>query len=147
MKLYTFIFSLFFFFFQAEDGIRDLYVTGVQTCALPISQNTGDRQSHASPRCGRLHKAICRHLLFEHDLFHCVQNENLQDTRQQSWTIERSRTMFFRSVAVVFITYNLRSGSFFTLRYRLSMWFSTTLCRMNLSEDLFQARLHTFGSR
>src|SRR5204862_1237244 len=24
------------FFFQAEDGIRDLYVTGVQTCALPI---------------------------------------------------------------------------------------------------------------
>src|SRR2546430_7051289 len=26
------------FFFQAEDGIRDLTVTGVQTCALPISQ-------------------------------------------------------------------------------------------------------------
>src|SRR5205085_6525057 len=27
----------FLFFFQAEDGIRDLTVTGVQTCALPIS--------------------------------------------------------------------------------------------------------------
>src|SRR6266498_5244571 len=27
----------FFFFFQAEDGIRDADVTGVQTCALPIS--------------------------------------------------------------------------------------------------------------
>src|SRR5437667_7356742 len=27
----------FFFFFQAEDGIRDRDVTGVQTCALPIS--------------------------------------------------------------------------------------------------------------
>src|SRR5258708_5994862 len=27
---------LFFFFFQAEDGIRDDLVTGVQTCALPI---------------------------------------------------------------------------------------------------------------
>src|SRR5437762_9504444 len=27
----------FFFFFQAEDGIRDTSVTGVQTCALPIS--------------------------------------------------------------------------------------------------------------
>src|SRR2546430_8416693 len=26
------------FFFQAEDGIRDLTVTGVQTCALPISR-------------------------------------------------------------------------------------------------------------
>src|SRR2546426_1381320 len=30
-------FIFFFFFFQAEDGIRDYKVTGVQTCALPIS--------------------------------------------------------------------------------------------------------------
>src|SRR5207253_5366098 len=29
--------EFFFFFFQAEDGIRDGHVTGVQTCALPIS--------------------------------------------------------------------------------------------------------------
>src|SRR5204862_3593660 len=29
----------YIFFFQAEDGIRDLYVTGVQTCALPICAN------------------------------------------------------------------------------------------------------------
>src|SRR5699024_12085296 len=29
---------VFFFFFQAEDGIRDRNVTGVQTCALPISK-------------------------------------------------------------------------------------------------------------
>src|SRR5688500_19123181 len=29
------------FFFQAEDGIRDYKVTGVQTCALPISRNAG----------------------------------------------------------------------------------------------------------
>src|SRR2546427_8767643 len=29
--------AVVFFFFQAEDGIRDLTVTGVQTCALPIS--------------------------------------------------------------------------------------------------------------
>src|SRR2546422_2189203 len=33
----------FFFFFQAEDGIRDVAVTGVQTCALPIS--LGDTQA------------------------------------------------------------------------------------------------------
>src|SRR2546422_7833666 len=32
-----------FFFFQAEDGIRDVAVTGVQTCALPISKFTGAR--------------------------------------------------------------------------------------------------------
>src|SRR5246500_5871333 len=36
--LFIFIFFFFFyFFFKAEDGIRDLTVTGVQTCALPIS--------------------------------------------------------------------------------------------------------------
>src|SRR5205807_6497699 len=33
----VFIFFFVFFFFQAEDGIRDYKVTGVQTCALPIS--------------------------------------------------------------------------------------------------------------
>src|SRR5256886_11488800 len=33
------IFICCFFFFQAEDGIRDLTVTGVQTCALPISRD------------------------------------------------------------------------------------------------------------
>src|SRR5690606_39617352 len=36
---------LFIFFFQAEDGIRDFHVTGVQTCALPILMfvHLGDR--------------------------------------------------------------------------------------------------------
>src|SRR5207244_5908962 len=36
------LFDFFFFFFQAEDGIRDDLVTGVQTCALPICTLTGD---------------------------------------------------------------------------------------------------------
>src|SRR6266478_7944310 len=36
---------VFFFFFQAEDGIRDLTVTGVQTCALPISCRAFQRRS------------------------------------------------------------------------------------------------------
>src|SRR3712207_8945833 len=33
-----FVFMHFLFFLQAEDGIRDIGVTGVQTCALPISR-------------------------------------------------------------------------------------------------------------
>src|SRR3989442_11833804 len=37
-----------FFFFQAEDGIRDADVTGVQTCALPIS----NRDARALSRLG-----------------------------------------------------------------------------------------------
>src|SRR2546429_9998042 len=39
---------VFFFFFQAEDGIRDVAVTGVQTCALPISwEATGSSGTEA----------------------------------------------------------------------------------------------------
>src|SRR2546429_1427021 len=36
ISLYSNFLCVFFFFFQAEDGIRDVAVTGVQTCALPI---------------------------------------------------------------------------------------------------------------
>ena len=40
MKYQVILFIYFFvFFFQAEDGIRDIGVTGVQTCALPIYFN------------------------------------------------------------------------------------------------------------
>src|SRR5260370_13555106 len=39
--------GIIFFFFQAEDGIRDSSVTGVQTCALPIS-----RRDKRSPSAG-----------------------------------------------------------------------------------------------
>src|SRR2546430_5573860 len=44
--------SNIFFFFQAEDGIRDLTVTGVQTCALPISRGRAGaaRGLQAHPR-------------------------------------------------------------------------------------------------
>src|SRR5688572_31082857 len=46
-----------FFFFQAEDGIRDLTVTGVQTCALPISGVADLPVSvvHARDRAGAHH--------------------------------------------------------------------------------------------
>src|SRR5438874_3791192 len=36
------------FFFQPEDGIRDLYVTGVQTCALPISRPAANTRALAA---------------------------------------------------------------------------------------------------
>src|SRR5258708_4265225 len=44
---------VFFFFFQAEDGIRDDLVTGVQTCALPIYPGAGyDPLNYAFPPMG-----------------------------------------------------------------------------------------------
>src|SRR5256885_9835449 len=47
--------SLTFFFFQAEDGIRDYKVTGVQTCALPISDGRLHRDFEHLPRDELLH--------------------------------------------------------------------------------------------
>src|SRR2546429_3597970 len=45
--------TVYFFFFQAEDGIRDVAVTGVQTCALPIWEVPGISYSRASPMSTR----------------------------------------------------------------------------------------------
>src|SRR2546429_1488398 len=47
---------LVFFFFQAEDGIRDVAVTGVQTCALPISRSDLCRRLF----CPRPRRRACR---------------------------------------------------------------------------------------
>src|SRR5438034_8095035 len=41
---------MFYFFFQAEDGIRDHCVTGVQTCALPISAGSDEGRAGSSER-------------------------------------------------------------------------------------------------
>src|SRR2546422_4372698 len=47
-----------FFFFQAEDGIRDVAVTGVQTCALPISSTSPESAQRASlPEMGSVSSA------------------------------------------------------------------------------------------
>src|SRR2546425_6245761 len=47
-----------FFFFQAEDGIRDKLVTGVQTCALPILPRSGGHSRFGSAGGGGLW-AVC----------------------------------------------------------------------------------------
>src|SRR3712207_7065084 len=43
------MFGICFFFFQAEDGIRDIGVTGVQTCALPIYAEVWVKSERANP--------------------------------------------------------------------------------------------------
>src|SRR2546426_11972912 len=62
-------FRFFFFFFQAEDGIRDYKVTGVQTCALPIYPGEGVVQRHrrlavtadSAPLAQRLGQRLAQH--------------------------------------------------------------------------------------
>src|SRR5690349_594126 len=46
-----------YLFFQAEDGIRDLYVTGVQTCALPISRSDNDVYARYLVRLGEMRES------------------------------------------------------------------------------------------
>src|SRR2546425_5651482 len=48
----------FFFFFQAEDGIRDKLVTGVQTCALPISLSLDPNMDRAHQHLGNIYLHI-----------------------------------------------------------------------------------------
>src|SRR5690606_39305547 len=60
------------FFFQAEDGIRDFHVTGVQTCALPIFKpvaETGGRGQSVAHGMGELATALSAisDSRFEHD--------------------------------------------------------------------------------
>src|SRR5262249_60132165 len=54
--------GLAFVYFQAEDGIRDWSVTGVQTCALPISPRRGDappgRAQRPRPRADRRQRRL-----------------------------------------------------------------------------------------
>src|ERR1022692_2074047 len=74
--------TIFFFFFQAEDGIRDYKVTGVQTCALPIChlrpgherQSPGTSQNvRPAGRPGTLDRKSTRlnssHLVISHAVF------------------------------------------------------------------------------
>src|SRR5258708_97826 len=60
----------FFFFFQAEDGIRDDLVTGVQTCALPISrrlhQRSGRTGDFIAVNCAALPRELAAAELFGH---------------------------------------------------------------------------------
>src|SRR5690606_40507179 len=62
------------FFFQAEDGIRVFHVTGVQTCALPISfMISGSRFAIMKGQLARMHRALVQLMLDTHTLEHGYQ--------------------------------------------------------------------------
>src|SRR5689334_24807607 len=67
--LFTLYFCCFFFFFQAEDGIRDGTVTGVQTCALPICRFLLLSEDRVSPALAPAPNRTGTHvLLYARDL-------------------------------------------------------------------------------
>src|SRR5689334_24180037 len=86
-----------FFFFQAEDGIRDGTVTGVQTCALPISAGPRTRRdavaradgaAQAAQQGGRQERAEARHGAPRAGLSR--QFEAVASTRSQTASIRRA---------------------------------------------------------
>src|SRR2546426_4781090 len=81
---------LFFFFFQAEDGIRDYKVTGVQTCALPISpQARRPRQKTHPPEARHVrHARRIPHGRRIHPLRRQLQRDSLRARRSEEHTSE-----------------------------------------------------------
>src|SRR5437870_8317086 len=89
-----------FFFFQAEDGIRDGHVTGVQTCALPISHLHISTSSSSGTRAtGRLTRTT-------RDRARCGTNEStnwavwshrvdIEEDKKLSWAALRERWPLF----------------------------------------------------
>src|SRR5690349_22834278 len=71
-------FFFFFFFFQAEDGIRDLYVTGVQTCALPIFDLDIRYSSMVPPRSLRPSATAS---------FACLRSRSTSSTRREAFIL------------------------------------------------------------
>src|SRR2546426_9148820 len=63
---YHYLYRLFFFF-QAEDGIRDYKVTGVQTCALPISDRRVLRIGHIHKRPNFFFDSLMLTILYDAD--------------------------------------------------------------------------------
>src|SRR2546430_11455708 len=78
--------TVFFFFFQAEDGIRDLTVTGVQTCALPISAS---RNALACAKCNAKWRRWSMKLKSRNDQHfqHSTLNAQRSTLNSDSWTL------------------------------------------------------------
>src|SRR5256884_5331811 len=70
-----------FFFFQAEDGIRDVAVTGVQTCALPIFGSDKVGYAYGVVVRGVENDSGVRAMQFDHNVFHRQIAENRRSVK------------------------------------------------------------------
>src|SRR3989449_4372227 len=78
-----------FFFFQAEDGIRDVAVTGVQTCALPIFKRQQSDAADAEAICEAVTRANMRFV------------ETKTPEQQSCLMLHRTRHLFIRQQTAV----------------------------------------------
>ena len=83
-RLYIYIF-IFIFFFQAEDGIRDSPVTGVQTCALPIydlNSMLGDVNEKLNAKQELINNLESQLLTQSKEITHDISNNNLMVAKE-----------------------------------------------------------------
>src|SRR5690348_17760331 len=83
----------FFFFFQAEDGIRDGRVTGVQTCALPIWGSAGSRTNFWTCRSWRASRSrtITGSREAARDIWRSRRTSTTRSTRKRTWSRSEER--------------------------------------------------------
>src|SRR2546426_6209984 len=81
---YKYVLYLYIFFFQAEDGIRDYKVTGVQTCALPIQAEDGIRDYKVTgvQTCALPIRLNSSHLVISYAVF-CLQGDWSSDGSEE----------------------------------------------------------------
>src|SRR3712207_9161401 len=94
-----------FFFFQAEDGIRDIGVTGVQTCALPIfgklfEETANNEKEHAKIWFKYLHGGAVPST--EQNLLDAAEGENYEWTDMYASFAETAKEEGFHELSTLF---------------------------------------------
>src|SRR5690348_3030719 len=109
------------FFFQAEDGIRDGRVTGVQTCALPIS-----KRASISSRASRLFRKMSRHITGSLAAMRVKSRKPEAANCSTSWRVSPSR-----SSAVPQMVKAIRCGRCDTTASTRSWWPGSIRCTID----------------
>src|SRR5437762_4141675 len=87
---YHVLWLCFFFFFQAEDGIRDTSVTGVQTCALPIWVHRRDPETITNSAIGGAAPALDHDVVFTTEIDDVPDNQKIAREDRKSTRLNSS---------------------------------------------------------
>src|SRR5699024_11996025 len=103
------------FFFQAEDGIRDRNVTGVQTCALPISEHSSARLERFLQMAGE-NNLIVANVTSAAQFFHLLRRQaKMQDKEEARPLVVMSPKSLLRNERVASEPKEFAEGKFLTL--------------------------------
>src|SRR2546423_1087455 len=155
--------SIIVFFFQAEDGIRDKLVTGVQTCALPISENETGFLTRLGQYADWMEITWSEWVIgydFAHQLA-LAQNlqrgsRNWSDSARgwferkqsagkkwiKSWQLQRGVLGYLLPIALVLFLVALRFNLLAELSRRVSLFFQLRRSKIVRTDPQFASRLY-----